>query len=74
MGLNTYFAMSGFAWKNVSSKPKLVVRTRGGCGSASSVLMMSRKPNTPSWFSLPAVMNVVLTPVARPAVYWISRL
>lgn len=43
-----YFAMSGFAWKNVSSKPKLVVRTSGGVGSASSVLMISRKPKTPS--------------------------
>ena len=69
-----YFAMSGFAWKNVSSNPKLVVRTSGGFDSASSVLMISRKPKTPSWFWLPTVTNVVLTFVATPVVYWISRL
>ena len=45
---NAYFAMSGFVWKNVSSNPKLVVRTRGGSCSARSEVMISRKPKMPS--------------------------
>ena len=58
-----------------SRKSKLVVRTSGGLSSARKKLMMSKNPKAlPSWLSSPTETNVVGTFVARPTVYWMSRL
>ena len=72
--LITYLATSVSLSKPFSLNPNEVVRTRGGLSCLRRKLMISRKPKTPSWFWLPTVTNVVLTFVATPVVYWISRL